>query len=89
MNDTIEKLKSKKMHSCSFEIVNDIPIYLDYGAKNISPLTSDLCRYFVHSAWVILDKKNHIHFIMEEMPSQKQRNYEAIDKIISKFLSQK
>ncbi len=89
MNETVKKLKSKKMQSCSFEMVNDIPIYLDYGAKNISPLTSDLYRYFVHSAWIILDKKNRIHFIMEEMPSKNKRNYEALYKIISQFLSQR
>jgi hypothetical protein len=89
MTETVKKLKTKKMRSCSFEIVEKVPIYLDYGAKNISPLTSDLYKYFVHSAWIILDRENHAHFIMEEMQTKNKRNYEEIYKVVSKYLSQK
>ena len=89
MNEAVKKLEAKKMQSCSFEIVDKVPIYLDYGAKNISPLTSNLCKYFVHSAWIILDRKNHIHFDMEEMQTKNKRNYDKIYDIVSKYLSEK
>ena len=89
MNRTVSEIQDKKIkYSYTFEIVKDLPIYLDRDGKNIMQIISETGAEFLHSGWAIVDSNHHIKYLFMEGSCEENRKMKKTERIIRKYLKQ-
>jgi len=89
MKRTVSEIQNEQIkQSFTFELVKDLPIYLDKDSKNIFPIIQETGAKFLHSGWAIVDSNHHIKYLFMEGTCEKPRKIKKTKRIIEKYLSQ-
>jgi DNA-directed RNA polymerase subunit RPC12/RpoP len=88
MNRTVNELQENKLkYTYTFEIIPNLPIYLDKDARNITDFIKETGPYFLHSGWAIVDNRHHLRYLFLEDTCGEDRKMKKTAKIVKKFLS--